>query len=126
MPLSESDLQRAIISWAATKERAYPELKWLFHPANGGKRDSREAQSLKQQGVRKGICDLYLDVARGGYHGWRCELKIGSGKPSAEQIEYLEFLTEQGYFAFWSNSFEQVKLYLVDYLEGRLVRGPNA
>lgn len=125
MPLSENDLQRAIITWAKSQSRFYPELLWLHHVPNGGKRDSREAMMLKSSGVTPGILDLSLDVARGGYHGLRIELKVPGGKckpPSKEQKEYMAFLTEQGYANMISNSFEEVKKYIVDYLEGRIMR----
>lgn len=121
----ESDLQCAIIVWARTIERNYPELVWLHHIGNGGKRDSFEAQNLKRQGVKAGILDLHLPVARGGYHGLMAELKHPYGKckpPSAEQAEYITFLNAQGYATLVSNSFEQVKAFILDYLEGRIIR----
>ena len=125
MPLSENDLQRAIITWAKTQLKTYPQLMWLHHVPNGGKRDSREAMLLKQSGVTKGILDLALDVARGGYHGLRIELKAPGGKckaPSPEQSEYMAFLTEQGYANIISNDFQEVKSFIVDYLEGNIMR----
>lgn len=129
MPLSENDLQRALITWAKTQIPKYPCLLWLHHVPNGGKRDSREAQMLKQSGVKAGILDLALDVAKGGYHGLRLELKKPGGKclsPSAEQLEYIQFLKEQGYATIVSNSFEELKSFIVDYLEGRLVRNADS
>jgi len=124
--LLESDLQRAIIMWAKTQIGKYPELYWLHHCANGGKRDSREAQSLKSQGVVAGILDLSLDVARGGYNGFKLELKKPGGKcvkPSKEQAEYMAFCTEHGYFCEITNDFEQAKRLITYYLESRLIRG---
>lgn len=129
MSLSENDLQRAIITWAKTQVSKYPCLMWLHHVPNGGKRDSREAQILKQSGVTPGILDLALDVAKGGYHGLRLELKKPGGKcpkPSAEQAEYISFLKEQGYATIVSNSFDELKTFLIDYLEGRIHRGADA
>ena len=126
MPLSENDLQRAIITWAKTQSKFHPEVLWLHHVPLGGKRDAREAMSLKMSGVIPGILDLALDVARGGYHGLRVELKQPGGKckaPSKEQAEYIKFLTEQGYATLLSNSFEEVKGFVLDYLEGRVNRG---
>jgi len=121
----ESDLQRAIIMWSRTQLTKYPQLLWLHHCPNGGKRDSREAQALKSQGVVSGILDLALDVARGGYNGFKLELKQPIGKckpPSKEQAEYMQFCAEQGYFAAISNDFDECKALILDYLEGRLVR----
>lgn len=124
MALLESDLQAAIIRWASTMEGRYPELRWLTHCPNGGRRNAREAMNLKAQGVRPGILDLFLDVPRGGYHGFRWELKRPKSNevPTKEQCEYMAFLDAQGYFSGWSNDFEVTKAVLIDYLEGRLVR----
>jgi hypothetical protein len=116
---TESDLQAAIIRWASTLEPNYPELKWLHHIPNGGKRDSRTAMMLQAQGVKKGILDLHLPVARGPYHGLMIELKIPDGKqpkPSQEQKEYTVFLTDQGYLALCMNDFVAVKQAILDYL----------
>jgi hypothetical protein len=125
MALLESDLQRALFMWAAIN----PELKWLYACPNGGKRNSFEASNMKAQGVKAGILDIALDVARGGYHGFKLELKIPGGKckkPSKEQEEYIEFCKEQGYFCFVSNNFEQCKAVILDYLNGKLIRGTDS
>lgn len=121
----ESDLQRAIIVWSKTMLVRYPELYWLHCVPNGGKRDSREAYSLKQQGLVAGILDLSLDVARGGYNGFKLELKKPGGKcksATVEQTEYIEFCRDHGYFCAVSNDFDECKSLIVDYLEGRLIR----
>lgn len=124
MALLESDLQKAIIRWSATLEPRYPEFKWLYHVPNGGRRDSREAQDLKSQGVRPGIWDLALDVARGGFHGWRCELKKPGASPALrpEQAEYGIFLEQQGYCCLVSSDFDEVKEHLLRYIGGGLIR----
>lgn len=121
----ESDLQEAVIAWKNTKVSAYPELEWLHAVPNGGYRSGREAVGLKRQGVKAGILDLSLDVARGGYHGLKVELKRPGGKclpPSKEQAAYIDFLTEQGYYCFVSNDFEEVKRRILEYLNS----GTNA
>lgn len=124
MPLLESDLQKAIIRWSSTLEPRFPEFKWIYHIPNGGKRNSFEAQGLKDQGVRAGIWDLALDVARGGFHGWRCELKKPGSNPvlRPEQAEYGVFLEQQGYCCIVSSEFEQVKEHLLRYIGGGLIR----
>lgn len=115
----ESDIQRAIFAWRDTIVSQYPELEWLYHCPNGEKRDAFTAQRLKQQGVKSGILDLALDVARGGYHGLRIELKRPGGKckpPSKEQSQYIAFLMDQGYYCLVSNDFDEVKRVILEYL----------
>lgn len=129
MALMEADLQRALITWAKTQIKNYPQLLWLHHVPSGGKRDSREAQSLQSQGVKAGILDLHLPVARGGYHGLMIEIKRPSNKKpvaSPEQVQYMEFLTEQGYATLLSNSFDELKLFITNYLDGNIVRHADA
>ena len=115
----ESDLQEAIFTWAHTIEGKHPELRWLHAVPNGGYRSGREAVGLRRQGVRAGILDLHLPVARGGYHGLMIELKRPGGKcakPSKEQSEYIEFLTCQGYCARIGNDFDECKQIILEYL----------
>ena len=119
MTLRESDLQEAIITWSHTMIPQYPELAWFFAVPNGGYRSGREAVSLKRQGVVPGILDLMLCVPRGVYHGLAIELKIPGGKckpPSKEQSAYIAFLTEQGYRARITNSFDECKSIILEYL----------
>lgn len=119
MSLQESDLQRAVMLWCGIMESKFPCLKWMHAIPNGGKRDSKEASSMKSQGVKAGILDLSLDVARGGFHGLKIELKKPGGKclkPSKEQLEYIEFCRDQGYSVLVSNDFDEVKAFILDYL----------
>ena len=123
--MTESDLQKAIITWAKTKERIHPELEWLHSCPNGGKRDSRTAQLMVAEGVKAGVLDLALDVPRGGYHGLKLELKRPGGiclKPTKEQLEYIGFVTANGYNVLVSNCFDELKSHIVNYLEGRVCR----
>ena len=117
--LLEADLQAAIMRWAETMEPRYPELKWLFHVPNGGRRNGREAVSLKAQGVKSGVLDLCLPVARGGYHGFWLELKKPNSneRPSDSQAEFMNFVAGQGYYAAWTNDFEKAKGLIVNYLD---------
>lgn len=93
---------------------------------NGGFRNAKEAVGLQRQGVKAGVFDLALDVARGGFHGLKIELKAPSGKckvPSPEQLEYMTFCQEQGYYALVSNDFNEVKQCITDYLDGKIIQG---
>ena len=79
---------------------ARPELGLLYAIPNGGKRAIKTAIALKAQGVKSGVPDMCLPVARGGYHGLYIELKRQKGGTVSEtQKSWITALTEQGYKA---------------------------
>ncbi|MDE7389628.1 MAG: VRR-NUC domain-containing protein, partial [Lachnospiraceae bacterium] len=92
--MTEAQHQTQVFKWALQPavRRAYPELKLLHHIPNGGKRDPIEAKHLKEQGVKSGVPDLHLPVARGGYHGLYIEMKTETGRASQNQKWWLEQL----------------------------------
>ena len=114
--LSESQEQKLLFQWAQYSRQMFPDLELLFHVPNGGKRDKREAISLKREGVKAGVPDLILPVARGEYFGLYIELKVGRNKPSVLQLEWIEKLKQQGYFVKvcygWIEASEVIKSYL--------------
>ncbi|MCI9110288.1 VRR-NUC domain-containing protein [uncultured Clostridium sp.] len=95
--MSESQEQKALFKWAGIAEQQFPELKLLHHIPNGGKRDLKTASNLKREGVKAGVPDMCLPVARGKYHGLYIELKTIKGKVHKSQKEWLDALEEEGY-----------------------------
>lgn len=77
----------------------YPELRLLYHVPNEGKRSKIAGSILKMQGLKAGVPDLCLPVARGVYHGLYIELKYGKNKLTDRQKQWLTSLSDQGYFA---------------------------
>lgn len=96
----EGEEQAWLFEWAAYQAGKYPELELMHHVPNGGSRNKAEAAKLKAQGVKPGVPDISLPVARGGYHGLYIELKRRrGGRVSAEQSGWIEKLNGQGYCA---------------------------
>lgn len=97
--MTESQHQAYVFEWSQqpSVRAKWPELKLLHHVPNGGRRDKIEAKHLKQQGVKPGVPDLCLPVARGKYHGLYIEMKTETGRPTDEQKWWGEQLLEQGY-----------------------------
>lgn len=62
-----------------------PELQYMYHVPNGGKRDKATAAVLKRQGVKAGVPDIMLPAARAGYHGLYIELKAGENTTTKKQ-----------------------------------------
>lgn len=91
MPVpTEAQEQMTLFSWAAMQSGKYPELNLLYHVPNGGSRHKAEAGRLRAEGVKAGVPDLCLPVARGQYHGLYIELKRQrGGRTSDHQSEWL-------------------------------------
>lgn len=94
----ESGNQEALFTWAGFQSGRMPELEYMYHVPNGGKRDKATAIGLKRQGVKAGVPDIHLPVPRGGYHGLYIELKAGKNTTTGNQERWLGFLRRQGYF----------------------------
>lgn len=109
--------QIKLFRWAEWAIVEYPELKLLHHIPNGGSRNTIEAANLKKQGVRAGVPDLCLPVARGGYHGLYIEMKAGKNKPTEKQLEWIEELRNEGYAVSICWGFEAARDELEKYLK---------
>ena len=96
---NEAREQEALFQWTEFMMGRCPEVALLYHIPNGGSRNKAEAANLKRQGVKAGISDLVLPVARSGYHGLYVELKAPGGKLEQSQIDFIQAVEAQGYFA---------------------------
>lgn len=114
----ESEEQTAIIEWANIMQHRVPELALLYHVPNGGSRNVVEAKRLKAQGVKSGVPDLVLPVARGKYHGLYIELKTLRGRVSDTQKQWLDALRNQGYAAIVCRSADEAIAMIAKYLAG--------
>lgn len=111
--------QVALFAWRDRVLRQYPELAAMFAVPNGGMRSARTAARLKAEGVRAGVPDILVDVARGGYHGLRIELKRpGRHKVRPAQREWIELLREHGYRAEVVVGWDAARELIVEYLSG--------
>jgi hypothetical protein len=115
---SESKEQIALFEWAGYLVKQHPELELLYHIPNGGHRYITTAKKLKAEGVKAGVPDVCLPVARGAYHGLYIEMKAGNNKPTQNQSRWLTALTEQGYYAAVCNGWEAASKILLNYLKG--------
>ncbi|WP_323115404.1 VRR-NUC domain-containing protein [Pseudomonas guariconensis] len=80
----------------------YPDVfELMYHVPNGGHRLKEVAAKLKAQGVKAGIPDLVLPMARGGYFGLYIEFKatVDPAAVSPSQQACIRRLNDQGYLA---------------------------
>lgn len=92
--LSEETIHRTVIEWVCLK----PSIQHLvLHFPNEGKRSARYGKLLKDLGLRPGVSDLFVALARHGHHGLWIELKSARGIVSKVQKQFLEDMERQGY-----------------------------
>lgn len=114
--------QTILFRWAEFQSCKYPELKLMHAIPNGGLRSKKTAALLKAEGVRAGVCDIFLPVARCGKHGLYLEMKrVKGGKESQTQRNFIAGVQSQGYAAFVCKGFEQAQDVILKYLENQLV-----
>lgn len=117
MRQEEHNAQVMLFAWAGREAEERPELGLLFAVPNGGRRDKVTGARLKAEGVKAGVPDVWLPVARQGYHGLVIELKADATKrASREQERWLADLMEQGYLAVVCHGCEAAKGVLREYL----------
>lgn len=113
----EAEEQKMLFKWAEIMEMQYPELRFMYHVPNGGRRRTKEAANLKAEGVKAGVPDVVIPAARGCFHGLYIEMKRQkSGSLSQDQKDYLDFLQKQGYCAVMCRGWKQAASTILMYL----------
>lgn len=109
--------QKQLFDWL---DLQYPkESKLIYHVPNGGKRDAITAKKLQGQGVKAGIPDICIDLARGGYFGMRIEFKPNRAHKSTvspAQQATLYLLNDAGFYATVCYGFEDARQAITAYL----------
>lgn len=95
----------------------WEDLDLLFAVPNGGERDRIVAGRMKAEGVRSGVPDLCLPVARGGFFGLWIEMKrFDGGQVSSSQEKFLQALASRGHAVAVCYGAEQAIQVLIRYL----------
>lgn len=104
---------------------AAPCLALLFHIPNGGARGDNarsnaiRGAAMKAEGVKPGVYDLLLPVARGSWHGLFIEMKKPGEKikKKSDQEQFGFDVQAQGYGAICCDSWQVAKEVLKSYIE---------
>lgn len=115
--------QWALKHWGTVN--AVPCLALLFHIPNGGARgDNKESNAIrgaamKAEGVKPGVYDLFLPVARGSWHGIFIEMKKPGEKikKGSEQEQFGFDVSYEGYGAICCDSWRLAADTLRSYVE---------
>lgn len=94
-PNSEDAEQQALFQYASCQ--IAPEWQLMFAIPNGGKRNMGTALKMKATGLKAGIPDIFLPVARIPYNGLFIEMKSPKGHVQKNQKEWHSSLRLQGY-----------------------------
>jgi len=108
---TEHEDQATVLKWTEAFSAVFPEACLLFAIPNGGLRPKRfagfrkgkpiyyspAANKLRAEGVKAGVPDLFLPVARHGYYGLFIEMKRQSGSATPDQEFWHLMLRNQNY-----------------------------
>jgi hypothetical protein len=101
--LKEGQHQMQVVKWWRT---TYPHLhKSLQASASGavlgGNPRARAMQmnTMKASGLVIGQADLFLAIPKQSYHGLYIEMKAMKGRPSDDQLDFIDDMRKQGYKA---------------------------
>ncbi len=135
----ESDMQIALFDMIYLHEPRYPLLARVFHVPNegySGPKGKAKGQKRHREGVRAGIFDIFVDVAKRGdvvvanpghstpntiferfkCPGLRIELKAKGGTTTDAQQDWLNYYRKAGYRAEVCFSWETAWNIICDYL----------
>lgn len=101
----EENEQKALILWAHWQpvppapdiEPAAKLADYLFAIPNGGARNKKTAADLRAAGVKAGVWDLMLPIARQGFNGLWVEMKYGKNNLSSDQRDWGARMRLAGY-----------------------------
>jgi len=100
--MSEHDEQKALFEWAdrMIAQGSIPELANMFAIPNGAwMKNPAIAQKQKQEGLKKGVPDIFLAVPNNEkeYHGLFIEMKFGKNSLTPDQCAWHAALLSFGF-----------------------------
>ena len=109
--------QAALFGWILWHGvKLHPELDLLYAIPNGGYRGKAEAGKLKAEGVKAGMPDIHLPVARGNFIGLFIEMKSKTGRAEKHQKKMHEKLRARCHRVEVCHGFEAAKAVMLEYL----------
>jgi len=112
--MTEYEIQKAVIKHIKAK---HPYA--LYTATQGGvMKTVQAAAKMRAAGAVRGVPDLLIFSNNGEYNGLALELKTEKGKPTPEQIKFLEGLIDCGWFAAVTYGYEMTCQFIDQYFEG--------
>ena len=111
---SESHEQIAAMDWLRAQ---HPRIAThTMHIGNERKASHFMGYMLKRMGVLKGASDIFMAWPNGGYHGLFIEVKSLRGRPTADQLAFIERMNSVGYLALVCYGAEEVICTMKEYI----------
>ncbi len=116
--------QTALFKWAVwIRIPSAPDIEpgakvsdYLFAIPNGGSRNKIEAAKMKASGVKAGVWDLMLPIARQGFNGLWVEMKHGKNGLTDKQQEWGDRMRLAGYKTVTAWTSYEAETAIADYL----------
>lgn len=112
----EANEQEALFRWAELQACTYPELLAMYAIPNAAKRSPIEGARMVKQGLKKGVPDICLPVARRNFAGLYIELKVDKNKTTEHQDVWIQRLRKYGHRVEVCYGWEVAKDVILDYL----------
>lgn len=122
MQQTELREQARLVRWShlPSARELMPELRWLHHSPNGGRRDGFTGAQMKALGTKAGFPDLILPVRQpgslGSIPGLVIEMKTAIGRTSTDQDAWLDLFENSGWVTALARSADEARGILCRYL----------
>lgn len=115
---TEHGHQRALFAWILhpTTLAVIPELCVAYAVPNGGKRGIVTASKLRAEGVRAGVPDVCVPLARAFCNALYVEMKVGDNTVQEEQAQFHRALRTTGNAVAVCWSWRAARLCILTYL----------
>lgn len=118
--------QKALFSYRDIFSIRWPVVQLLIHVPNSGAGPLKGmAGKMKAMGVKPGVADLFLPVAKQGFHGLWIELKASGGRLTEYQKKWLAEMQSQRYKATVAIGHEMAWVEIGNYLTLEIFKNFN-
>ena len=115
---TERQEQECVIDWI---NKAQPWLRnYIIKIHNEGRYSKYVGAKLNAQGRLTGAADIFIAWPTNKYYGAWIEMKSMIGKPTKLQLEFLERMSEVGYFAACCQGADNAIATITAYLANKL------
>ncbi len=109
--------QVALFQWIDIHKDKHKGLDLTFAVPNGANTSPRIGKWMKEEGLKPGVPDVVLPLARQGYIGLWIEMKVDKNKPTKVQLDFHGRLREEGHKVVVCYNWEEARIVIMGYLK---------